>query len=180
MPWVLNFQGYKGFTCFCKYDRDLNMRRNAIVKEFSIFKDSEYANFCICKHSKKGQGRALFPPSCPPESVTDYTSISLNIPKHPWKCLNKLFWLCQGSEYARSCHMFHRILKIPGVLNVQEFSIWHSCIFKGYAKFLIWLNMTQYASVMPEYALLCFNSPQWLWTWLDIVECCWICLKMSE
>ena len=36
--------------------------------------------------------------SCTSVSVAKYASISLNMPKHPWKCFNKLFWLCQDSE----------------------------------------------------------------------------------
>ena len=33
----------------------------------------------------------------------------LNIPKHPWKCMNKLFWLCQGFQYASSSYIFDRV-----------------------------------------------------------------------
>ena len=29
-------------------------------------------------------------------------SILLNVPEYAWKFLNKLFWLCQGSQYASS------------------------------------------------------------------------------
>ena len=39
------------------------------------------------------------PPSCAPVSVAEIASISLNIPKYPWKCLNKLFGLSQDPEY---------------------------------------------------------------------------------
>ena len=41
----LNFQGYKGFSHFRKFDRALNMRRDAIMKRFLIFQNSEYADF---------------------------------------------------------------------------------------------------------------------------------------
>ena len=51
---------------------------------------------------KKWQGRPPLPPSWTPVSGAEYASISLNIAKYSWKCLNKLFWLCQGSEYAQS------------------------------------------------------------------------------
>ena len=47
-------------------------------------------------------------PSSVPVSVAQYASIFLNMPKYPWKCLNKLFWLCQASEYAWSSYMFDR------------------------------------------------------------------------
>ena len=33
-------------------------------------------------------------------SAAEYASIPLNMPKYPWKYLNKLFWLFQGSQYA--------------------------------------------------------------------------------
>ena len=64
-------------------------------------------------------------PSCAPMSMGKHTSILLNIPKYPWKCWNKLFWLCQDSEYTWSFCMFDRLLKIPRVLNVPGFWIWH-------------------------------------------------------
>ena len=113
---------------------------------------------------------AFFPKSGP-VSVAEYALITLNILKYPWKCLKKLFWLYQGSEYAWSSYVFHRLLKIPGVLNVPEFWIWHCCTYTCYTEFWIWLNMAQYASIMPEYASICLNFPQCLWTWLNIAEC---------
>ena len=39
-------------------------------------------------------------PDCVPIRVAQYASKSLNMSKYPWKCLNKLFWLCHGSEYV--------------------------------------------------------------------------------
>ena len=53
--------------------------------------------------SNKGRGDLPLPP------MHQYASISLNIPKYPWKCLNKLFWLSQASEYAWSSYMFDRV-----------------------------------------------------------------------
>ena len=83
---------------------------------------------------QKGQGRPPFPPpSCAPVSVAEYASISLNMPKYPWKCLNKLIGLCQVSEYAWSSYIFYRVLKMPQVLDNPGFWIWHGCICKGYA-----------------------------------------------
>ena len=32
----------------------------------------------------------------------EYASKSLNVPKYPSKCLNKLSWLCQSSQYTSS------------------------------------------------------------------------------
>ena len=70
----------------------------------------------------KEKGKPLpLPPSYALMSVAEYASVSLSVPKYPWKCLNKLFWLCQGSEYAWSSYMFDRLLKIPWDLNVPRF-----------------------------------------------------------
>ena len=60
--------------------------------------------------SKKGREGLPSPPSCTPVSLSEYASISLNISECPWKCLNKLFWLWQGSEYVWSSYMFNRLL----------------------------------------------------------------------
>ena len=54
---------------------------------------------------------------CP--NVAEYTSISLNIPKDPLKCLNKLFWWCQDSEHVWSSYIFDRFLKMPTDLNAR-------------------------------------------------------------
>ena len=92
--------------------------------------------------------------------------VSLNVSKYPLKCLNKLFWLYQGSEYAWSSYMFNRLLKMPRVLNKARFWIWfYGCICKGYAEFRICLIMAPYASMTPEYASLCLNTLQYVWTW---------------
>ena len=115
------------------------------------------SDFYICKCCKKFW-------ICAPVSVAEYASISLNMPKYSWKRLNKLFWLCQSSEYACSSYMFGRLLKMPPVLNKPGFWIWYACICKGYAEFRIHLIMAPYASITPEYA----------WTWLNIPECSWM------
>ena len=105
---------------------------------------------------KKGQGAPSPTPlhSCTTMTVAEFASISLNIPKYPWKCFNKLFWLCHSSEYAWSCYMFDWLLKMPQVLNVPGFWIWDCCVCKSHTWFWICLNMAQYASIMLEYALI--------------------------
>ena len=108
---------------------------------------------------KKGSEGFLPPPCCVPLSVTEYASISLNIPKYPWNCLNNLFSLCQGSEYDWSSYMFDRLLKMTRVWNMSGFLIWRCCICKRYTKFWVCLNMAQYAW-MSHYALMpsiCLN-----------------------
>ena len=115
--------------------------------------------------SKKGRlGLPLPLPSCVPVSIVEYVSISLNILKCPWKCLNKLFWLCQDAKYVWSPYMFDRLLKVPQFRIAQEFWIWHRCICRGYANFWTCLNMAQYASIMPEYVSICLNVSQNVWT----------------
>ena len=92
----------------------------------------------------KRAGKATPLPYLPAWSVAEYASVSLSMPKYPWKCLNKLFWLCQGFDYAWSSYMFDRLLKMPRVLNKPRFWIWHGCICKGYAGFRI---LSDYGSI---------------------------------
>ena len=73
--------------------------------------------------------------------LPQYPPISLNILEN-----GKLFWLCQGCEYAWSSYMFHRILKILGVLDVPEF--WNGIVS--------YLRVTQ----RREYDRIWFSVPQ--------------------
>ena len=106
--------------------------------------------------------------------MAQYVSISLNMPKYPWKWLNKLFWLCQSSEYACSFYMYSKLLKMPetfeDVLNKPGFWIWQGCACKGYAEFRICLIIAPYASVTPEYALMSFNMSEHGWIFLNAPE----------
>ena len=129
---------------------------------------------------KKAGEVSPLPSSCALVNVTEYTSVSLNMPKYPWKCLNKLFSLCQCSKYAWTSYMFERLLKMPRVPNKPRFWICHGCLRKGYADFPICLIMALYASIMPENAAICLNVPQYTWKWLNIAKYRWICLKMPE
>ena len=94
-------------------------------------------------------------------SAAEDALMLLNMPKYPWKCLNKLFWLCQDSEYTWSSYMFDRLFKMSQIINVPEFWVWHGCICKGYTEFRRCLKMVQYASIMPEYGSVCLNIPQY-------------------
>ena len=112
-------------------------------------------------------------PSSVPVSVAEYASISQNIPKYLWKFLNKLFWLCQGSEYAWSSYMFDRLLKMPRVLNVTGFWILHNYICKSYTV----LNMSEYGLICLNNAWIYLNAPQYVWSWqhcLNVPEYAWI------
>ena len=118
--------------------------------------------------------------SCMPVSVAVYVSISLNIPKYPWKCWNKLFWLCQGSECdAWSSYVWQTIEDASGCKYVRFLNL--AFLYRlGLDRVL---NMFEYdpnTSIMPNYATVCFNVPQYAWTWLNIAECSWVWLKMSE
>ena len=136
--------------------------------------------FPIFSIFKKTRETSFLPHRCTHLSKAEYTSISLNMPKYPWKCLIKLFWLCQGPEFTWSPYMFDRLLKMLWVLNMPGFWIWHDGICKGYAEFRICLIMAPYASTMPKYASVFLDVPQYTWTLLNIAECPCICLKMPE
>ena len=80
--------------------------------------------------SKKVWEASPLPPSGAPVSVAIYTSISLNMSKYPWKCLNKLFWLCYGSRYVWSSYMFENSWMS---LNMPK-NAWKNC--SNYARVL--------------------------------------------
>ena len=45
MCWVLNVPELCIFVNFCKYDRVLNMRWDAVIEGFRIFLDSDYVRY---------------------------------------------------------------------------------------------------------------------------------------
>ena len=42
------------------------------------------------------------------------------------------------------------------------------------------LNMSEYGSIVLNNASICLSVSQFAWTWLNIVKCPWICLKMLK
>ena len=109
----------------------------------------------LFRFSKRtGEASSLIP-NCAPVGVAEYTSISLNMLKYHSKCLNKLFWLCQGSEYAWLSYMLDRLLKMPPILNKPGFWIWHGCVCKGYAEF----PMSGHGSIHVNNASIWLNIP---------------------
>ena len=83
-------------------------------------------------------------------------------------------WGIPNLTHMSLMNMFGRILKMPRVLNVPEFWIWHSCICKGYKEFWIYQSLAQYATIISEYASISLNVPQYAaWTRLNIVESHW-------
>ena len=126
------------------------------------------------RFSKRTGEASPLPPSWALVNVAEYWSIPLNIPKYSWKCLNKLFWLCQRSEYEYvwSSDMFNMFLKMPRVLNKPRFWIWYDFIFRvTQCSEYFWLCLSPYASLMPKYASICLNVPEYAWTWVNIAEC---------
>ena len=71
------------------------------------------------RFSRRAGKASLLSLSCALVSVAEYVSISLNMSKYLWKCLNKLLWLSKGSEYAWLSYVFDRVLKMPRVPNMQ-------------------------------------------------------------
>ena len=114
---------------------------------------------------RAGETSPSLPVGCLWMWLHQYASISLNIPKYPWKCLNKLFWLSQNCEYAWSSYMFDRVLKMAQVLNVPGFRIWMAQLYKQGLHRVP--NMVQYASIIPEYASIWLHVPRYVWTCLN-------------
>ena len=71
--------------------------------------------------SRRAGEASPLPTSWAPVSVPEYASISVNMPKYFWKCLNNLFWLCQSSKYVWSSYVLYRLLKMPGALKKPGF-----------------------------------------------------------
>ena len=126
--------------------------------------------------SKRVREASPLLPSYAPVSVAEYALLFLNMPKYPWKCLNKLFWLCQGSEYAWSSYMFDWLLKMPPVLCKLGFWIWHGCTCKRYAEF----QMSDYGSIHLNNSWICLNMPYCPSICLNMTDYCWMSLKMPE
>ena len=78
-----------------------------------------------------------------------------------------MFWLCQGSEYAWSSYMFYRLLKIPQVLNVPGFLVWHRCICKVYTE----LNIVVYYFLIFHWCPFCpvLGEP-FLYLWWSLLS----------
>ena len=120
--WINRFLNMPEFwMCLMQYSikalyKLLSSYQDNIFKTVSNIKDEAFykkSNAWVQVHN---QGRAeevcILPPSCMPLSVAEYASISQNILQYPWKCLNKLCWACQDSEYAWSPYIFDRLLKM--------------------------------------------------------------------
>ena len=114
-----------------------------------------------------------FLPSCTPVSVAEYAPISLNMPEYPWKWLNELFWLCQGSEYACSSYMFGRLLESPPVLKAafsEHGMVVYARVTQSSEYVWLWLH-NQWRLNMSQYALMSLNMPEHDRIFLNVPEC---------
>ena len=105
---------------------------------------------------KKGRGR---PPPSP-----EYPSMSVYMPKYPWKSLNKLFWLWQGSEYAWPSYMLDRLLKISWVLKKSGFWIFSLNLYQLLQGCLLFLGLGIFFMV----TRLWYRTKNIYWFWNQI------------
>ena len=102
-----------------KCARVLNMEWLCIQGLHKVLTMSEYGSICLNN-----------------AWMSQYTSMSLdmhkhdwillNVPEYAWKFLNKLYWLCKGSQYASSSEMFDKVFNVPQALNMTWFWICHN------------------------------------------------------
>ena len=140
---VLNFHGYTRVTYFCKYNKVLNMHRDAIMEGFWIFQDSKYARFLQMQVLHKVLNMPEYGWIMSEETVLIKTGI--------WICLVKVwqsFKCASSSKYAR-------------VQNMAR--LW---ICEGYTGSWICLNK-------PEYTSICINvlhNAEYAWKCLHTAE----------
>ena len=60
--------------------------------------------------------------------------------------------------------------ELISVLKKLGFWIWHDCKCKGYAEFQIFLIMTPYGSMMPEYTLMSPNTSEKGWILMNVTK----------
>ena len=102
--------------------------------------------------SQRVREASPLPPNCASVGVAEYASVSLNMSKYCWKCLNKLFWRCQCSEY--------------GTIVYARFTQSSEYVW-------LWLHTPQQCLNMPQYALMSLSVPEHGWILLNVFECAW-------
>ena len=146
----MSWQGwiYSNMPEYIRINRALNMSytTRALFSKIRAF----FLQFS--KTDRRAPPPPLLKPSCAPVSVAEYASISLNIPKYPWKCLNNVltmpeFWIW------------------PIILQIQYVFEDASC-----SKCVRVLNMSEYGSIYLSNA----------WIFLNITYCPSIWLSMAE
>ena len=96
-------EGYKfsGFTYFRKYDRLLNMNRNAIIEGFKRFQDSEYARFLGYARVTQGSEYAWIWLNNAWLNCADYSKVLHMVSQgFEYASGSKYARVTQGSEYA--------------------------------------------------------------------------------
>ena len=109
-------QAFEDASC-CKYARVLNMTRLYIQGLHKVLNMSKNSTICL----NNAWIASEYVLMC--LNLSKHGWILLNVPKYTWKYLNKLSWLCQGSQYALSSYIFDMVLDIFQVLNMPEFWI---------------------------------------------------------
>ena len=101
----------------CKYAKVLNMTRLYIQGLHKVLNMCENSTICLNNAWIASEYVLMY------LNLSKHGWILLNVPEYTWKCLNKLFWLCQGSQYAPSSYIFDMLLDMFRVLNMPEFWI---------------------------------------------------------
>ena len=93
--------------------RVLNMARLYMKELYRVLNMSEYASICL---------NNVWISLNIPQYAWSWV-VLLNVPKYARECLNKLLWLCQGSQYVSSFYIFDKVLNMPEALNKSRFRI---------------------------------------------------------
>ena len=114
----------------------------------------------------------------PPLPLFARLSVWLNMHQYSWIPLIVLgnAWI-NCSDYVRAQNISDHLTSSTGFLRFLGFWIRYDCICKSYTESWICLHMAQCTSIMPEYASVCLNVPQYVWPRLNIAKCPWICLN---
>ena len=121
---------------------------------------------------------SLLPVSCAPLGVFKYTLISLNI-EYAYISSKMLEYTVLTMQGLWICLIIWHIRQAFGDASKSKYE-YSTVVYVRVAQSFEYLIMAPYASIMLEYASVCLNAPQYVWTWLNIAECPWICLKMPE
>ena len=105
---------------------------------------------------QKGQGRPPLSSLVARLSVVEYALTSLNMPKYPWKCLNKLFWLCQSSEICLVTIHVHQALEDASGFKYARVHNIAQLYMQGLPRVL---NLSDYDSICLRKAWICLNMP---------------------
>ena len=146
----MNFQGYIGLTCFCKYVRVLNIPGLSVcpglwisrfTQDLPISVNMIELWICVVMQSWKNSEYSTIP-IC---QVFAYASIT-HSSEYAWIWLNSAWINC--SDYGRVINMpvqsFTGFLTYLQVLNMAKLEIWPGCDYvrgiQGYEWTLVFLN----------------------------------------